>query len=122
MQRNTRPPALAFWLLSRTLRGARQDALMGDLEKEYQRGRSQSWYWRQALLAIASHVLTHRPARLVIFGALRLVAIAGLIIAATLDAKWPLFLLVLDPSWSILLRWHRRHRRASRGGEAEACA
>ena len=47
----TRPPALATWLLKHAARG--NDALVGDLLEEYCRRRSDVWYWRQVLTAVA---------------------------------------------------------------------
>src|SRR5205085_8759164 len=34
------------------------DSLMGDLEEFRSEGRSQAWYWRQTLVAVASHFLS----------------------------------------------------------------
>lgn len=46
------PPRLAAWLL-RIVRGSRpDDALIGDLDEEYQARQSAVWYWTQALGAI----------------------------------------------------------------------
>ena len=47
----TRPPALATWLLKHAASG--NDALVGDLLEEHCRRRSDVWYWRQALTAVA---------------------------------------------------------------------
>jgi preprotein translocase subunit SecY len=46
----TRPPALATWLLKHVARG--NDALVGDLLEEHCRRRSVIWYWRQVLTAV----------------------------------------------------------------------
>lgn len=119
MKRASRPPAPIAWLLSRALRGARRDALMGDLAEEYQQGRSRSWYWRQALWAIAAN-LCRQPPRRFRLGTLRLLLVACVIVGAGLDAKWPFFLLALDPTWLLLLRWHRQRRFTPR--EHEPCA
>jgi signal peptidase I len=48
----TRPPIVATWLLERLGDKYRRDALTGDLLEEYQRGRSNAWYWRQVLCAL----------------------------------------------------------------------
>jgi len=119
MNPGRRPPALAIWLLLRFLRGRRREALIGDLGEEYRHGRSPTWYWRQALLAIVAD-LREQPPRWFRLGTLRLLLVACVIVGASLDAKWPFFLLALDPSWLLLLRWHRRRRRSPR--EPEPCA
>jgi len=49
------PPAFATWLLKHLCSGQYSDALAGDLVEEYQRGRSESWYWRQVLVAIVGY-------------------------------------------------------------------
>jgi preprotein translocase subunit SecY len=46
-----RPPALATWLLKHAAGG--NDALVGDLLEEHRRRRSDAWYWRQVLAAVA---------------------------------------------------------------------
>jgi hypothetical protein len=47
------PPLLAAWMLEHCIPGRRDQALAGDLEEEFQQGRSSGWYWRQALSACA---------------------------------------------------------------------
>lgn len=49
------PPRLATWLLQRCLRGRHTEALIGDLSELHQQGKSNGWYWRQALTAIAAN-------------------------------------------------------------------
>jgi len=46
-----RPPRVASFLLERLAPG--NEALHGDLEEEFSRGRSTAWYWNQVLGAIA---------------------------------------------------------------------
>ena len=46
------PPQLASWLLRRLAGGSKRDSLIGDLDEQFVRGRSASWYWRQVLSAI----------------------------------------------------------------------
>ena len=46
------PPRVAMWLLERLGTGAVRDAIAGDLFEDYQRRRSATWYWRQAITAI----------------------------------------------------------------------
>ena len=50
--RSSRPPVLAVWLFQHLTRREHREALAGDLLEEYSR-RSDSWYWRQVLAAIA---------------------------------------------------------------------
>jgi hypothetical protein len=45
------PPRLASMLLDRLAPG--NEALRGDLEEEFSRGRTRAWYWSQALAVIA---------------------------------------------------------------------
>ncbi len=47
------PPALANWLLNR-FTSCTSTALQGDLEEEYQTGRSSAWYRRQVVVAIVT--------------------------------------------------------------------
>jgi hypothetical protein len=46
------PPFIATWLISHWGDKYRRDALVGDLMEEYQRGRSDAWYWMQVVLAL----------------------------------------------------------------------
>jgi hypothetical protein len=47
-----RPPRFAGRLLKRLVPGQDHDVLLGDLNEEYQRGRSKTWYFLQILAAI----------------------------------------------------------------------
>lgn len=110
MRRETRlPPPLAAWILARLLRSRRGEALVGDLAEAYQHGRSRSWYWRQALWAVAADVRERPPWRLG-RGALRVLMIASVIAASPPQSKWLFFFLMLDPSfwW-----WLRRQKPAA---------
>jgi hypothetical protein len=51
------PPAAATWLLEHLARGPRKEALIGDLQEEFYRGRTAAWYWRQALLAASMEII-----------------------------------------------------------------
>ena len=62
-----RPPALASWLLSRTVAERRQEELLGDLEELFQvhaldrgRGSARRWYWRQAVNALVDAARNRR--------------------------------------------------------------
>lgn len=47
------PPPIAAWALEHLTFGDRDEALAGDLLEALQNGRSNTWYWRQALMACA---------------------------------------------------------------------
>jgi hypothetical protein len=47
------PPVIAAWLLDHLAFTGRNEALTGDLQEEFQQGRSNGWYRRQALSTIA---------------------------------------------------------------------
>lgn len=46
------PPRPATWLLNHLDCGDNVESLLGDLVESYRQGRSDSWYWRQVLLAV----------------------------------------------------------------------
>jgi hypothetical protein len=50
--RNSKPPALATWLLEHFRSGSRNEYITGDLMEAYQTGYSRAWYWKQVLAAI----------------------------------------------------------------------
>jgi hypothetical protein len=50
----TRPPQAARWLLSHFGCSPNNDAIIGDLDERYQRGRSTVWYWRQVLATVVT--------------------------------------------------------------------
>lgn len=50
--RSSHPPIVATWLLEHLGSAMENEALIGDLVEDYGRGRSNAWYWRQALAAI----------------------------------------------------------------------
>jgi hypothetical protein len=53
---STQPPTIATWLLQHFGSSPNNDAVIGDLNERYRRGRSGVWYWRQVLLAIVVSV------------------------------------------------------------------
>lgn len=50
--RQRQPPRIATWLLTRLGPAGRNESLMGDLVEQFRKGRSASWYWRQAVGAM----------------------------------------------------------------------
>ena len=75
-----RPPA-AYWLLRRFVGGPTSESLIGDIEEEFSRGRSSSWYWRQvppAILAGLKGDLRRRPSRVIL----------SVILASTVTVAW----------------------------------
>src|SRR5262245_12488179 len=54
--RAKQPPQIGTLLLKRL--GALDDALVGDIVEEWNRGRSAVWFWRQVIVAITSTVTT----------------------------------------------------------------
>ena len=52
--RSARPPRIATWLLQNFGCGPNQAAVIGDLEEQYRKGRSRTWYWRQVLVALGN--------------------------------------------------------------------
>jgi hypothetical protein len=59
-----KPPTIATWLLEHLGPIRHRESLAGDLIEQYQRGRSESWYWRQVVIAVL--VARLRPVRLVL--------------------------------------------------------
>ena len=49
--RRTEPPPFATWMLEHGIPGDTEEALAGDLFEEFRSGRSEGWFWRQALAA-----------------------------------------------------------------------
>ncbi len=66
------PPPLATWMLENLTLGERDEALHGDLMEEFQEGRSDSWYWRQVVVACAMSwfICLHRRRTLIAFAVL----------------------------------------------------
>jgi hypothetical protein len=52
------PPTVATWLLVRFGSPRNREVVAGDLSEQFQAGRSASWYWRQALSAVALGAIT----------------------------------------------------------------
>jgi hypothetical protein len=61
------PPPLATWLFEHLTGREYREALAGDLLEEYNRGRSNTWYWRQVIVAVAVEFATEIRSHWVIF-------------------------------------------------------
>jgi hypothetical protein len=61
--KQSRPPAIAAWLLEHLAFIGGNEALAGDLEEEFRHGRSTTWYWRQVGSAIAIGLLRQTLAK-----------------------------------------------------------
>jgi hypothetical protein len=62
--RSIEPPKAARWFLNHFGCSTDNNAIVGDLDERYRRGRTGIWYWRQALIAIlasmANEIRNHR--------------------------------------------------------------
>jgi hypothetical protein len=83
-------PVLATWLLKRLGIADRNPALAGDLQEEFQSGRSAAWYWRQAFMAIATDLRRNAWAERGYFGAFTIGYAAQACVAFMLwRSSWP---------------------------------
>lgn len=83
----------ARWLLTKCIAAERRDAIVGDLEEEYARGRSDAWYWKEALIAIG-----HEPTNA--FTSPALIGLAGAAVQTAivlLHVTGPLIMLAYPP-------------------------
>jgi len=86
------PPKLASWLLCHQVSGYQAESLAGDLTEEYTQGRSEGWFWRQVLSAVARSYL-------------RVFRVYGLRFLGAVAAGWGVFLLAIrcwGPIWTIV--------------------
>jgi hypothetical protein len=109
MRHERHPPACATWLLERFSGRYRRDALLGDLLEEYRRGRSDAWYWREAMVAVmtAGH---SRLCRAVPGLAVLLCWWSTVVVLAFIFKTAVPLLLILDPSVFWFLKRSRRKR------------
>jgi hypothetical protein len=119
------PPPLATWVLEHCIPGQRDEALAGDLLEEFQGGgRSNGWYWRQALAACLVGWLRYLGNRtsLIVFAVLwSMLAPAWIVIVdRVLSPKlpWPAsvtgwFALNLAFVWTGMLLFATLHRQFS---------
>jgi hypothetical protein len=96
--RSTRPPKIPRWLLRHFGSSPKNDAVIGDLDEQYQRGRSLLWYWRQVLLAIVEGFVAEIRLH-------KLLAIRALFIGN-------LFKIVTTYLLDLVTRYLARHRHA----------
>ena len=95
------PPKLATWLLARLGCSPDNDAVLGDLAERYQEGMPVSWYWKQALIAIAVSTLAEvRGNRTLVLRA----AIAGMMVSTGIEVSIAHYL-PLVPYWIPLGWW-----------------
>jgi hypothetical protein len=55
-----KPPAMATWLVERLSSRDRNEVLASDLQEQFNRGRSNAWYWRQVLVVILLVIMKER--------------------------------------------------------------
>jgi dipeptidyl aminopeptidase/acylaminoacyl peptidase len=106
------PPRVATWILRRFGGQYRRDALHGDLIEEYQRGRSNAWYWWQVLCALtasARHRIRSRPPAMI-----ALIIWWCVLLGLTFALKWPVIIFALDPTLYWLYRGRRKARLTNR--------
>jgi hypothetical protein len=87
-------PRLASWLLRRLTSGPNREALIGDLDEQFARGRSSAWYWRQVVSAIVVGVT--RDLRQHQLLAIRSVILTWVVVIAWVESTWTLYLWVSD--------------------------
>jgi hypothetical protein len=109
---NRHPPFIATWLISHWGDEYRRDALVGDLIEEYQRGRSDAWYWTQVGVALCIGAVSGLRRNAVGY---RIVLWWLVLFAVGSETRSvvPLFF-ALDPAINWLIRGGPRRRRAAR--------
>jgi len=116
------PPPIASWMLEHCIPGRRDQALAGDLEEAFQTGRSNGWYWRQSLAAVAVGWMKYLGDRtaLIVFALLwSMLAPAWTAIVERIqnrDVAWPAsvaawLVLNLVFIWTGMLAFAGMHRR-----------
>ena len=134
-----RPPRLPTWLLERLRPDT--EALAGDIQEEYETGRSRTWYWKQTIgavvIGIYEDIRLHKllAARAVATGwavlfmfSLILWSLSLDLVGGLLPLRWHVYLWVHPPTVQLLLgvlgcfayassgwivaKLHRQHRTA----------
>lgn len=102
--RPTEPPSIATWMLHHLLAGENREVLAGDLIEEFRSGRSDTWYWRQVLTAIATsgfqNVISHRT--VLLFAALWSMLSPGWLLYT---AQWEMRANLIGRMWSLEWPW-----------------
>ena len=103
------PPFIATWLISHWGDKYRREALVGDLIEEYQRGRSDAWYWMQVARALCAGATSGLPRGAVLYRMVVWLCVLFVVGHETKSAV-PLFF-ALDPGlyWLILGRRRAPH-------------
>jgi hypothetical protein len=57
MRRQSKVPAFPAWLVDHAACSLDNDALLGDLAERFAEGRSEWWYWKQAIVSIIASLL-----------------------------------------------------------------
>jgi hypothetical protein len=109
-----RPPRLATWILDRSGDPYRRDSLVGDLIEEYQRGRSDAWYWWQVIRSIVASGGRRFSAALPFI--LKVLLWWSVLLAISLAGRWPAVIFALDPGVYWLLWRVQRKRWEKQGG------
>lgn len=91
--RSSHPPVVATWLLEHLRSDKENKSLIGDLIEDFGRGRSNAWYWRQALAAIAVSSCDEVRAHVVI-------AIKAMV------TGWAAQFMLQFVAWGLLSRFH----------------
>ena len=101
--RDSKPPALALWLLDRLAVGEHHESMIGDLIEKHHTSRSDVWFWRQTFGLVAGNLAaafwTYR------WTTVTVVAISTLLpeLYRLLVFQW---VMAIDRTWQVpLLNW-----------------
>ena len=99
----SRPPRLAVWFFRRLYPKRNREAITGDLFERFREGRSDSWFWRQVLVAIFFGVSSQLKLRLTEIW----FAVAGtaLIWGFPWGHVFPLEAMTTSMNWGARLEW-----------------
>ena len=97
----SRPPRLAVWFLRRLYPKRNREAITGDLLERFREGRSDSWFWRQVLVAIFFGVSSQLKLTEICFA----VAGTALIWGFPWGDVFPLEAMTTSMNWDARLEW-----------------